>query len=62
MTQPPSPAGVSAPATVRPMVVSFSGASILSVKMWQASDRRPALKAWKPPSISCRISALPRGR
>jgi hypothetical protein len=28
--QPPSPAGVSAPASVRPIVVSLSGASILS--------------------------------
>ena len=46
----------------RPMVVSLSGASIFSVKMWQASDSRPALNAWKPPSIRCRTSALPRGR
>ena len=62
IAQPPRPAGVSAPATVRPIVVSFSGASILSAKMWQASDSRPALNAWKPPSISWRTSALPRGR
>ena len=45
MTQPPSPAGVIAPAMVRPMVVSFSGASIFSEKIWHASDSRPALNA-----------------
>ena len=45
MTQPPRPAGVRAPATVSPIVVSLAGSSILSVKMWQASDRRPALNA-----------------
>ena len=33
MTQPPSPAGVSAPAMVRPMVVSWLFASILSLKI-----------------------------
>ena len=33
ITQPPSPAGVSAPATVSPIVVSLSGSSIFSVKM-----------------------------
>ena len=62
MTQPPRPAGVRAPATVSPMVVSLAGSSILSVKMWQASESRPALKAWNPLSMSWRISALPRGR
>ena len=45
ITQPPRPAGVIAPASVRPMVVSFFGASILSVKILQASDSRPALNA-----------------
>jgi hypothetical protein len=30
--------------------------------MWQASESRPALKAWKLPSINWRTSALPRGR
>jgi hypothetical protein len=40
----------------------LSGASILSLKMWQASDKRPALNAWKPPSINWRTSALPFGR
>ena len=45
MTQPPRPAGVIAPAIVSPIVVSFSGASILSAKIWQASDSRPALNA-----------------
>ena len=48
MTQPPSPAGVRAPAIVRPMVVSWAGSSIRSVKTRHASDRRPALNAWKP--------------
>ena len=47
--------GRQAPATVSPMVVSLAGSSILSVKMWQASDSRPALKAWNPLSMSCRI-------
>ncbi len=42
---PPSPAGVSAPATVMPMVVSLSGSSIFSEKMWQASDKRAPLNA-----------------
>ena len=37
MTQPPRPAGVSAPAIVSPMVVSLSGASIFSEKIWHAS-------------------------
>ena len=60
--QPPRPAGVSAPATVRPMVVSCSGSSILSEKMWQASESRAALKAWNPSSMSRRTSALPVGR
>ena len=62
MMQPPRPAGVSAPATVRPIVVSWSGASILSEKMRHASPSRAALNAWKPSSISVRTSALPRGR
>ena len=44
MTQPPRPAGVMAPAIVRPIVVSFSGASILSEKIWQASDRRAGVE------------------
>jgi hypothetical protein len=34
-----------APAIVRPIMVSFSGASIFSEKIWQASDSRPALNA-----------------
>ena len=38
------------------------GPASCRVKMWQASDRRPALKAWKPLSMRCRTSALPRGR
>ena len=54
--QPPSPAGVSAPATVMPMVVSLSGSSIFSEKMWHASDSRAPLNAWKPSSISARTS------
>jgi hypothetical protein len=33
LTQPPSPAGVIAPAIVNPIIVSLSGASILSAKM-----------------------------
>ena len=45
MTQPPSPAGVIAPAIVRPIVVSFSLSSILFAKISQASDNRPALNA-----------------
>ena len=39
MTQPPSPAGVIAPAMVSPMVVSCSGASIFSEKIAHASDK-----------------------
>ena len=38
-------AGVIAPAIVRPIVVLFFGASILSAKISHASARRPALKA-----------------
>lgn len=37
----PSPAGVSAPVSVRPTV--HVGVSILSVKSWQASRNRPEL-------------------
>jgi len=37
-------------------------ASILSAKIWHASDNRPALNAWNPLSISRRMSALPVGR
>jgi hypothetical protein len=62
MTAPPSPAGVIAPAIVSAIVVSWSGDSILSEKMRQASPSRAALKAWKPSSMSVRTSALPRGR
>ena len=62
MTQPPSPAGVRAPAMVRPIVVSWDGSSMRSLKSRQASDSRPALKAWNPSSISRRTSSLPRGR
>ncbi len=43
--QQPRPAGVIAPAIVNPIVVSFSGNNILSVKMRQASPSRAALNA-----------------
>ena len=48
MTHPPRPAGVSAPATVRPIVVSLSGASIFSEKIWHASDIRPGVERLEP--------------
>jgi hypothetical protein len=44
------------------MVVSCSGSSILSEKMWQASESLAALNAWNPSSMSRRTSALPVGR
>ena len=62
MTQPPRPAGVIAPAIVRPMVVSLAASSIFPEKISQASDSRPALNAWKPSSISWRTAGLPFGR
>ena len=45
ITQPPSPAGVIAPATVSPIVVSCAGSSIFSEKIAHASESRAALNA-----------------
>ena len=62
MTQPPMPAGVIAPAMVSAIVVSWSRASILSVKIRHASPRRAALNAWNPSSIRVLMAAAPFGR
>ncbi len=45
ITHPPRPAGVSAPAMVSAIVVSWDLASILSPKIRQASPSRAALNA-----------------